>query len=104
MNPTIYSSRDDSRQTTTSSKEDQDFILVGLEGFGFFERLQRVRRIDSKKYCQQLDTVLQNHPELIIGKEAVFDSDTGRPHRSILVRQKRIEAWMECVAPSNKLA
>ena len=65
------------------------------KGVLYYELRPENQKINSNKYCFQLDqlkTALdEKHPKLVNRKRIIFHQDTARPHVSLMTRQKLLQ-------------
>ena len=65
------------------------------KGVLYYELLPKNQRINSNKYCSQLDQLKaaldEKHPELVKRKCIIFHPDNARPHVSLMIRQKVLQ-------------
>ena len=69
------------------------------KGVLYYELLSENQRINSNKYCSQLDQMKaaldKKHPELVNRKCIIFHHDTAKPHVSLMTKQKLLQLGWE---------
>ena len=86
-----------------SSSKEGDMYLMELEGSPLFSASSGKLKINSNKYCSQLDQLKKyskNGPELVNGKHITFHQDKARPPVTWMTRQKRLQfGWEVLIHP-----
>ena len=75
------------------------YIWWDWKGVLYYKLLPENQRINSNKYCSQLDQLKaaldEKHPELVNRKRIIFHQDNAIPHVSLMTRQKLLQLGWE---------
>ena len=78
-----------------SSPKEGDVYMVGLEQSPLPWAPSRNQKINSNKYCSQLNQLKaaldEKRPELVNRKRIIFHQGNARPHVSLMTKQKLLQ-------------